>query len=207
MERIFLASALVLSALSYLQYMHMEGPSIRKALIKCVPGLMAFICALLGACRHHSQLYAYLIAAGLLLCSAADYLLEFSFIRGIAAFGSAHLLFVAGFLFGCGLRWESLLLFVCIYAVLFAVFFRYRQRTPGKLPFFAFALYAFLLSLMTALAVGAGLWYALGAALFAFSDIILGLRLFGIYKNRPLDYVLMAAYDLSLLFLAAGNCL
>ena len=185
--------------------MRMKRTGSSKALVKCIPGLLAFGCAQWSACLHHGPTYAYLIAAGLLLCCVADYLLEFWFVPGVTAFGAAHLLFTLGFLLKGSVHWWNALIFVSVFSAMFAVFFRHRKNAPKQAPFFAYVLYVTVLSLMLSLAVSAGVWYALGAALFVFSDLLLGLRLFDMCKSRPLNWILMAAYYLALLMIAAGN--
>ncbi len=206
MERILFLAVLLLTALFYLWYMRFHGASRRKALIKSVPGLLAFGYALFGVFRNGSA-PGCLITFGLLACSIADYVLEFAFLPGIAAFAGAHVLFTAGFMLMEKAGLLQVLFFTLLFFTLFALFHRNRQKTPKQLPFLVFVLYAALLSLMAALSLSAGPWYAAGALLFVFSDGILGLRLFGIFRNRLLDWILMAAYYLALLFLAAGNCL
>ena len=112
-----------------------------------------------------------------LLCTAADALLEISFVPGMLVFGAAHVCLIF-WLWGLSSRtWWSLALWVAVY-ILTAVLFRKELPTLGKLTA-PFLLYPALLGGSLALAVplpftaGARWWpVALGCLLFYVSDML-----------------------------------
>ena len=112
-----------------------------------------------------------------LLCTAADALLEISFVPGMLVFGAAHVCLIF-WLWGLSSpTWWSLALWVAVY-ILTAVLFRKELPTLGKLTA-PFLLYPALLGGSLALAAplpftaGARWWpVALGCLLFYISDML-----------------------------------
>ncbi len=179
-----------------------------KALFKCVPGFLALTVALLGILfeipADSGRLPAWFIVAGLALCVAADWALEFDFIKGAALFGAAHCLFISAFYLKGGLNIYNALCFALLCGVTGVLFCVFRHKKSARLPFAALAAYAGVLSLMAALAFGCGASIAAGAVLFVLSDALLCLRLFGAKLPRGADYVLMGTYYAALFLFAFG---
>lgn len=121
--------------------------------------------------------FAQVIFWFFLLCTAADALLEISFVPGMLVFGAAHVCLIF-WLWGLGSpTWWSLALWVAVY-ILTAVLFRRELPTLGKLTA-PFLLYPALLGGSLALAgplpftAGARWWpVALGCLLFYVSDML-----------------------------------
>ena len=121
--------------------------------------------------------FAQVIFWFFLLCTAADALLEISFVPGMLVFGAAHVCLIF-WLWGLSSpTWWSLALWVAVY-ILTAVLFRKELPTLGKLTA-PFLLYPALLGGSLALAAplpftaGARWWpVALGCLLFYISDML-----------------------------------
>lgn len=121
--------------------------------------------------------FAQVIFWFFLLCTAADALLEISFVPGMLVFGAAHVCLIF-WLWGLSSpTWWSLALWVAVY-ILTAVLFRRELPTLGKLTA-PFLLYPALLGGSLALAAplpfaaGARWWsVALGCLLFYISDML-----------------------------------
>lgn len=121
--------------------------------------------------------FAQVIFWFFLLCTAADALLEISFVPGMLVFGAAHVCLIF-WLWGLSSpTWWSLALWVAVY-ILTAVLFRKELPTLGKLTA-PFLLYPVLLGGSLALAAplpftaGARWWpVALGCLLFYVSDML-----------------------------------
>lgn len=121
--------------------------------------------------------FAQVIFWFFLLCTAADALLEISFVPGMLVFGAAHVCLIF-WLWGLSSpTWWSLALWVAVY-ILTAVLFRKELPTLGKLTA-PFLLYPALLGGSLALAAplpftaGARWWpVALGCLLFYVSDML-----------------------------------
>ena len=150
----------------------------RKSLIaKCAGSFLAvgsagFALRLAGE-NHFAQVVFWFF----LLCTAADALLEISFVPGMLVFGAAHVCLIF-WLWGLSSpTWWSLALWVAVY-ILTAVLFRKELPTLGKLTA-PFLLYPALLGGSLALAAplpftaGARWWpVALGCLLFYISDML-----------------------------------
>lgn len=164
--------------------------------------------------------FGWLIAAGLVLGATGDVLLNLRqlvanardkiFMMGIAAFLIGHLLYVAA-LITRGVN--ALLIAVPLCAVLSTVtlwFVLKRVEVAGKLRIFGIVYIVIVLWMMSC-AVGllaltpantGYLLFAVGAVLFATSDVILIFHLFGRKKHRAFRAMNLSAYYLGQLLIA-----
>ena len=150
----------------------------RKSLIaKCAGSFLAVGSAGFALRLAGENPFAQVIFWFFLLCTAADALLEISFVPGMLVFGAAHVCLIF-WLWGLSApTWWSLALWVAVY-ILTAVLFRKELPTLGKLTA-PFLLYPALLGGSLALAAplpftaGARWWpVALGCLLFYVSDML-----------------------------------
>lgn len=150
----------------------------RKRLVaKCAGSFLAVGSAGFALRLAGENPFAQVIFWFFLLCTAADALLEISFVPGMLVFGAAHVCLIF-WLWGLSSpTWWSLALWVAVY-ILTAVLFRKELPTLGKLTA-PFLLYPALLGGSLALAAplpftaGARWWpVALGCLLFYISDML-----------------------------------
>ena len=150
----------------------------RESLIaKCAGSFLAVGSAGLALHLAGENPFSQVVFWFFLLCTAADALLEISFVPGMLVFGAAHVCLIL-WLWGLSSpAWWSLALWVGVY-VLTAVLFRKELPTLGKLTV-PFLLYPALLGGSLALALplpflaGKALWpVALGCLLFYISDML-----------------------------------
>ena len=171
------APALCLLICLPLYMYYKQSPRFHLALLfKSTGTLCAMIPALVAAIRLDPC--CYICAAGLLVCAAADYLLELSMYLGAGFFIAGHICYIAFFL---RLFPISALHFICLIAcfgIIAYVLYQNRQAIGKRMPFFA--IYGVVLSVMTACAIGSmasftlqGILLAAGGALFFVSDSIL----------------------------------
>lgn len=199
-EFFFLSAAAVLMVFLGAMYVRKKHKTGRKEIgYKVSATLMAVLPALYLALWEESRV-SWLIAAGTILCMAADALLEVHFVTGAAVFAAAHVCFIAGFFCLAPPAWYTFVLFCCVYAVLFAVL-RHYIRKLGKLAVSGALYVAFLCAMFSmagtvflahpGLAGGAA---ALGGSAFVASDTILAVNLLSEKNSRKLDKILLVLY-------------
>ena len=196
----------LIAAVFFTVYMNTRRIGRIKALYKCVPSFLAFFAALPAALRPvDPALAGWLVAGGLLLCALADWTLEFRFVRGMALFGSAHVLFIIAFAQRGRIDFWAVLSFVLLFRAASAFFRFFRDRKPPELPFAALYVYAGVLSLMASLSLGCNVLTVAGAFLFLVSDGLLCFRLFGFLREKKYSWLLMGAYYAALFLIAFGS--
>ena len=149
--------------------------------------------------------------AALMLHAAADYLLEFNLYWGEGFFLAGHICYIAYFTNLFPVSSVHLIAAVCLLSVEAWLFWRWR-KTIGKDRMLPFSLYACVLALTTACAIGClsghvlqGQLIALGGALFFISDaFVLGRLLFT--ADRSVDWAVMILYYSAQLLIGA-SCL
>ena len=152
--------------------------------------------------------FAQVIFWFFLLCTAADALLEISFVPGMLVFGAAHVCLIF-WLWGLSApTWWSLVLWVAVY-ILTAVLFRKELPTLGKLTA-PFLLYPALLGGSLALAAplpftaGARWWpVALGCLLFYISDMLVAKNQLSRWPDKW-QKPIMALYWAALYLISVG---
>ena len=136
--------------------------------------------------------------AALMLHAIADYLFEFSLFWGEGFFLAGHICYIAFFTKLFPVSSVHLVAAVCLLAVVVFLFWRWRKHIGERM--LSFALYAFVLAVTCACAVGGlsvhtlqGQLIAAGGALFFISDaLILGRLLFP--SDRTVDWAVMILY-------------
>lgn len=157
-------------------------------------------------------LFGWLVAAGLIFGAIGDVLLNLYklaknggnnlFMAGIAAFFTGHLIYIAALL-GRGVSALFIAAPLCaVAAAILIPLILKRIEVRGKLKIFG-VVYMTLVFLMAGCAAGllvfqpynnGHLLFTAGAALFALSDVILVLHLFGVKKHRTFRALNLTAY-------------
>ena len=181
----------------------------RESLIaKCAGSLLAVGSAGFALRLAGENPFAQVIFWFFLLCTAADALLEISFVPGMLVFGAAHVCLIF-WLWGLSSpTWWSLALWVAVY-ILTAVLFRKELPTLGKLTA-PFLLYPALLGGSLALAAplpftaGARWWpVALGCLLFYVSDMLVAKNQLSRWPDKW-QKPIMALYWAALYLISTG---
>ena len=181
----------------------------RKSLIaKCAGSFLAVGSAGFALRLAGENPFAQVIFWFFLLCTAADALLEISFVPGMLVFGAAHVCLIF-WLWGLSSpTWWSLALWVAVY-ILTAVLFRKELPTLGKLTV-PFLLYPALLGGSLALAAplpftaGARWWpVALGCLLFYVSDMLVAKNQLSRWPDKW-QKPIMALYWAALYLISVG---
>ena len=181
----------------------------RKSLIaKCAGSFLAVGSAGFALRLAGENPFAQVIFWFFLLCTAADALLEISFVPGMLVFGAAHVCLIF-WLWGLSApTWWSLVLWVAVY-ILTAVLFRKELPTLGKLTV-PFLLYPALLGGSLALAAplpftaGARWWpVALGCLLFYSSDMLVAKNQLSRWPDKW-QKPIMALYWAALYLISVG---
>lgn len=181
----------------------------RKSLIaKCAGSFLAVGSAGFALRLAGENPFAQVIFWFFLLCTAADALLEISFVPGMLVFGAAHVCLIF-WLWGLSSpTWWSLALWVAVY-ILTAVLFRKELPTLGKLTA-PFLLYPALLGGSLALAAplpftaGARWWpVALGCLLFYISDMLVAKNQLSRWPDKW-QKPIMALYWAALYLISTG---
>ncbi|XP_075981964.1 lysoplasmalogenase TMEM86A [Anticarsia gemmatalis] len=175
-----------------------SSPSAGAVAAKCAPvlSLLLAVALHLAALPYHKGGYARRVAAGLALSALGDALLVWPqhFVAGMAAFGAAHVAYLAAF----GFRRRAAATAAALYLAT-AAFLRLLSP-PGPLRALVPG-YALLLATMAWRGAARGRKAAAGALLFLVSDAILGYSLFG----GPVPYkqvLVMSTYYLGQLGIA-----
>lgn len=169
--------------------------------------------AVITACRYaayHTVPAAVLIACALLLCMAADVLLEIRFLTGVAAFGAAHVCLILSFLEDFQLFAGPVLLWILLYGGMFLGFRRFLKQL-GKLTVPGF-IYAALLCAVCALSICRFLTLgtlssgsaALGGICFFASDNILAYCTLSGSRSKRNSAILLTLYYSAVYFLAVS---
>lgn len=181
----------------------------RESLIaKCAGSFLAVDSAGFALRLAGENPFAQVIFWFFLLCTAADALLEISFVPGMLVFGAAHVCLIF-WLWGLSSpTWWSLALWVAVY-ILTAVLFRKELPTLGKLTA-PFLLYPALLGGSLALAAplpftaGARWWpVALGCLLFYVSDMLVAKNQLSRWPDKW-QKPIMALYWAALYLISTG---
>lgn len=174
----------------------------------------SFTCAFAAAVSIASKAenpFTSFIFGGLILCCAADALLEIKFQAGVSAFGLAHILFIIFMLFNGGFSAPTIILWLALYVIILAVFNKHIFAShENKLILFSYpALLLFMASLAIGLVINNGFSYiifAVGAVLFAFSDFLVAMDHFG-RRSKYSGAIIMISYYLALFLFSAGTLL
>ncbi len=152
--------------------------------------LTAAMLALYAFCLT-GEPFAFVLAAGLLLCAVADVMLEHRFHFGMALFASGHLAYILSFFLR---RTPGPMSFVVFLVIAFATALAARS-IRGKvgfnvLPYFTYAL---IIAAMLSLSLSQPPLTFFGAAFFAVSDALIARRLIQ-PEARSFDKTCIALY-------------
>ena len=216
---VILAVLAVLTAALFVRVNEYGAPQM-KLLVK---GLASLLFVLLGAvcAARTGGAYAALLVAGLVFGATGDVLLQLMdcrprekekfFRAGLGAFLLGHLSYIVAFGMLGGASLWAVLGAAALFALLFCLQFPLRLDLGAqKLPVY---LYAAVISLMAAFAVGAtgaggrGVLAALGGLLFVVSDAILALIFFSPLKKKRLPAWNLITYYAAQILLALSIAL
>lgn len=224
---ISIAAAVVMAAPGTYYFLRKKTDRIKalmcKALATAVPGILLIGFFLLGQ-RGGSQCIgdasfgwsAVWTLAAVLCYMAADVLLECKFVAGAVCFSAGHICMSVGFLAegilgadGFPILWAvmSAIFFVACACAVFRKYFPHLRKKRLLVPA---VLYIVILSVMTALAVTAGICFggaegllsAAGGVSFVVSDILLGLNRLGKKRSVPRGAAVLILYYLSVYLFA-----
>ena len=189
-------------------YLRRAGMDKESLIAKCAGSFLAVGSAGFALRLAGENPFAQVIFWFFLLCTAADALLEISFVPGMLVFGAAHVCLIF-WLWGLSSpTWWSLALWVAVY-ILTAVLFRKELPTLGKLTA-PFLLYPALLGGSLALAAplpftaGARWWpVALGCLLFYISDMLVAKNQLSRWPDKW-QKPIMALYWAALYLISTG---
>lgn len=181
-------------------------PGANQALARFYKGtatLFAAALSLYGALHSPSHGNA-LLAVGLLVCAAADVILDILFLPGMALFGLGHIFYCAAYLLKSPPTAASLGIFLILAGICACLYPRLKKLASGQnlLPFLC---YGFILFLMLALAVVQKPVLLAGAFLFVVSDCLLAYRIFTKNQSLPLDYTCLGCYYLAQYLIALSS--
>ncbi len=187
------------------QYFKYRDARHRKAALffKGTATLFAAVLAVYGAAAYPGA-GQWLIAAGLVVCAAADVALDVRFLPGMALFGLGHVLYCTAYVFRGQPRLESLIVF-SVLAVFCLIRYPKLKKYAGSKSPIPYLCYALLLCAMLGLAVSQRGILLLGAACFVLSDSMLAYRLMMKVRSRPYDYLLLLFYYGGQLLIGASN--
>lgn len=137
-----------------------------------------------------------LLAAGLIICVAADVVLDVKFMPGMALFGLGHIGYCAACLYQAPPTILSLGIFLVLSGICAWVYPRLKKTAAGQnlLPFLC---YGFLLFLMLSLAAVQKPVLRIGATLFVISDCLLAYGIFSKKRSHGMDYWCLGCYYLA----------
>jgi uncharacterized membrane protein YhhN len=197
----------LLSAVLYLRAIY-QGPQRQVYLFKPLTTALILAIVLLAAAPP-SQLFKWLIVAGLLFCLAGDVILLLParyFIVGLGTFLLAHLVFTAAFISDGGPFWSPWLLVAGLAFGLVLMCYLWPHLGKVRIPAAIYMLVVIVMAWQAGgrIAQGAGLsgWLAFaGAVLFVASDSILTVNRFA-RPFRSARLIYMSAYYLALWLIA-----
>ena len=167
---------------------------------KALATFSAFVVALHGLCKSYSVSDLFL-CIGLMVCTAADVILDIRFVPGMGVFALGHLMYSTAYVLKCPPGTVNFIVMCVFMATMLSLIFRYGNKLGRRKP--AFALYAMVLSIMLSLAITQKPLLLTGAALFVSSDLMLARNMiFGM--NRKMDYLTLAIYYLGQFLIATS---
>ena len=181
---------MMISGSRYMSARKVAGPSRRALILKGGTTLLAAIPAAY-ALFSGGETFALWIMIGIVLCAAADVILELHFQGGMLAFGLGHICFIVAFASDGGIGAVHFAAWALLStAAVFYVRKAAEESTEGKMPF---VIYGLVIAAMLAASLTRGPIAAAGAALFVLSD---GILLWGLLRPKPgyFDAAVMLSY-------------
>lgn len=192
----------------YIHYTPVHG---KRALpFKGIATFMAVMLAFIGACDIKTPAY-WMICLALLVCVAADIVLELNTKGGICLFLAAQILFIVSFLKVVSFKWYTAVFIVLIIGI-FVYSYGNKLHHHKNLAIFA-VVYCVALAFMSAMAMTFAIetkntWAvcsAVGGLLFVASDYILTGTIVGKLKKADFHWIVLLLYYCAVLLLAAGG--
>ncbi len=143
----------------------------QKAGLKIIPTSLCAALALYGAVTGGGA-SAWLLFFGLCVCALADWLLEFQFFKGMAAFGLGHIFYCIGYVLAGPVKILSLIVFLALFGVILIVYSKLKDRLEQAPMYLC---YAAVLCCMAALAASRQSFLMIGGLLFVISDCMIGI--------------------------------
>jgi len=179
----------------YMHYKRTTHDKLANA-FKVLGTLCAVSFTLIAAIRLDPR--CWILFAGMMLHAAADWFLEYNMYWGGGLFLAGHIFYIAYFLNLFPFSTIHVIALVCLLGIGIFLFWRWRKPIGVNFPFFA--LYAAVMGISTACAIGGlsalttqGIMIAAGGAMFFLSDtLILGRLLFSC--DRSVDWAIMILY-------------
>lgn len=162
----------------------------------------------LWAVLKKADVFSILVFCALLLCMAADVILELRFVIGMLVFLCGHLFLIAALLQFAQPQWVSLLLWLLLYSGTVLLFRKYIPQLGSR--FLPFMVYPVILLGMLSLALplpfmlhNTGSWlFAAGAFLFSCSDLLLAHNIITENHQRWRSHLVMYWYEPAIFLLA-----
>lgn len=188
---LFAAIAMAALGTVYVQGERLGLTATTRLALKGATTLVAALLAAYGA-NAGGGTPAWLICAGIVVCAAADVLLEKTFLVGMGCFALGHALYIAAFLMMQPVKTVNAVVFAGLLAVSAVVVYALRKRLNPAPAYFS---YGVILSAMAALSLGQAPVAAAGAFLFLASDIVLAFRLAGVAPAASGSVVMLLYYS------------
>ena len=191
---------LILISAYFIQSEHYKKKT-RAIIAKALCTLIPVSLCLYGVTKTDTGGTKWFLFVGLCICLVADVTIEIDFFSGMLVFMFAHFCFIDYFLSLAPPKWYSLLVFVLLYVCAVAGFMKFLPALGKRAA--AFLLYPAILITMFSLAVllpfslnNIGtVFIAVGAGLFAISDMILGLNTLGKFSGIKARFVIYLYYS------------
>jgi uncharacterized membrane protein YhhN len=151
----------------------------------------------------------WILFAGICICVAADVIIGIHFVAGMLVFLCAHLCFIAYFLTLAPLKGLSIVLFALLYAGIVKGFWKFLPALGKRLvPFTVYPavlIIMFSIAMLLPFSLGSvgSVFLAVGAGLFAVSDVILAGNTLGDYSKTK-DRAVLYLYYPAVYFLAVS---
>ena len=162
----------------------------QKAGLKVIPTSLCGLLALYGTLTG-GGLPAVFLFLGLCVCALADWLLEFEFFKGMAAFGAGHILYCIGYLLAGPVGMRSLIVFLALFGIILILYSRLKDHLE-QAPLYL--CYAAVLCCMAALASSRQSFLMIGGFLFVISDCMIGIGQATGNKNRVYGILILVTY-------------
>lgn len=176
----------------------------RALAFKGLATLCAALLSVYGACLSPTPTHL-LLAAGLLICTAADVVLGIHFMLGMAVFGLGHVAYSIGYVLASPPGMPSLVVFLALCFVLAFWLLPWLKKHRGNKPVLPFAAYGMMLAVMLSLAVAQKPVLLAGAFLFVVSDAMLAQRVIAHVQGKWYSRICLLIYYLAQYLIAAST--
>ena len=181
----------------------------RALTVKAICTLVPVSICLYGIIKTGAPVTTWILFAGLCICLTADVVIGIHFVAGMLVFLCAHLCFIAYFLTLAPLKGHSIVLFALLYALVVKGFWKFVPTLGNRVvPFTiypAVLMIMFSIAMMLPFALGSvgSVLLAVGAGLFAISDVILAGNTLGDF-SKVKDRVVLYLYYPAVYLLAVS---